>query len=606
MLSTRILDDRPLNYSPAATASNIPQDTTPPGPVINLTVTASGGGALISFVEPTEDDGIPSAGKVTAYQVRASTDMSVLTDPDGFRGLPVVTPPEPIAPGSVLAFQRRFEELGVPRNQRLFVGVRALDAATNLGMILTAELAATGTLAPALTAIEPPVAIAGREITARGFNFGNVPGIARLTRIVTGTTAEVVPLAITRWEDTMVVVTIPLVARSGTLELVRPDGMGDARFVPVVLRVDDGVSGYYEPPFETIGAAAPDGTVVTALYREDGRFSNFDAAVERIFDVVPENVLFAPAVVDPHSTAVAGTYSPTYDRFLFVASTDLLSMSTTFVTSSTLTPDPQRLPDGVGAGNADRVSVVFLDGGTGGRYPALIAFTINGAIRTATVTDALIQPFNAFFAATSTLAQFDRVTIQRNAVGDVLMAHRALTAGGRNELWLRLNTQGGAPDAFQLIAAPLPPETGPSFEIVSVPNAGSESFVVAYEAMDPDGSTDVRLLPIDNFGQWAGYAPFPDVAGDRHLEDVGLIQREGSVWIALLTSIQTGSSSELSYTEVPFAALDASTPRGSHPGTTLDIAADTTHGRLACKPLPQVNCPIVWTGVDARALFMRR
>ncbi len=105
-----------------------------------------------------------------------------------------------------------------------------------------------------------------------------------------------------------------------------------------------------------------------------------------------------------------------------------------------------------------------------------------------------------------------------------------------------------------------------------------------------DPNRPSRLLPIDNFGQWAGYAPFPDVAGDRHLEDVGLIQREGSVWIALLTSIQTGSSSELSYTEVPFAALDASTPRGSHPGATLDIAADTTHGRLACKPLPQVNC----------------
>jgi hypothetical protein len=322
---------------------------------------------------------------------------------------------------------------------------------------------------------------------------------------------------------------------------------------------------------------------------------------------------FTAAIVDPHSTAVAGTYSPAYDRFMFVASTNMLTMSTMFVTSSTVAPDPLRIANGVTAGNADRVSVVFLDGGTNGRFPALLAFTFGGAIRTATVTDALLQPFNLFYATTSTVEQYDRVTLARNSDGDVLMAHRAIrTAPARSDLMLRLNTENGSPDDFMLLPAAMYPQSGPNFEIVSVPTGpgctGPEQFVVAYEAIGPGGRTEVRLLPQSNYGVWSGYSPLPENGRATLLEDVGVICREGSAWLALLTTQPTGlAASELGYTEVPFTAISEISAGGGHPGVVLDIASDGTRARVACKPQIQDTCPMIWSGDDeVRVLFIRR
>jgi hypothetical protein len=208
--------------------------------------------------------------------------------------------------------------------------------------------------------------------------------------------------------------------------------------------------------------------------------------------------------------------------------------------------------------------------------------------------------------------ELDRVTLQRNAQGDVLMAHRAVHTDGRAELRLRLNQEGGSPDAFVELPGADYPESGPNFEIVSVPTGpdcqGPEEFVIAYEAVAADGTTDVRLLPRGDYGSWRGYAPLPTIDRSRKLEDLGLVCREGSVFLALLTTSQAGLFSiELNYTEVPFTALDPITGSGAYPGVNLDIASETTRARLACKPFPQATCPMIWSGDDeVRVLFVRR
>jgi hypothetical protein len=600
------LDGAPLNYSGAASDSDIPRDTLKPGAVLNLAVGPANDGAAIVFNEPTEDDLIAEAGAVATYEVRASADRAMLMDPDTFVELPAVMPPVPVAPGQLLSFSRTFLMLRVLAGRPFYVGVRARDASANVGDIVTAEFTATGTAPPSIDRVDPEIAIAGREITVRGDNFGVVPGMVTLT--TTGTSADTFTLPVTRWDNASAVVTVPRSARTGDLMLVRPDGQRAMDHLPIVLRVDGAIDDY-QPPFEVVGATSFNGaTVISAIYREAGEFSNFESAVERVVGMTPEATAFAPMTIDPHSTAVAGTYSPAYDRFMFVASTEALTMSTLFVSSSTLTPDPQRRPNGVNAGGADRVSTVFLDGGANGRYPALLAFTIGGTIRTATVSDVLLQPFTAFYALSSTVTPFDRVTLQRNAVGEILMAHRAQIDATRHQLWLRFNDQNGSPDGFVLEPSGfVVPEVGENFEIISVPRGATEEFVIAYEVVQ-NGKVDVHLLPFDTFGSWLGYAPFPVIVADRRLEDVGLVFREGSVWLAVLTSSPAGNfSTELAYTEVPYDALTQFTPRGSHPGAILDVAPDGTRGRVACKPLPQLNCPIVWSGDDdVRVLFLRR
>lgn len=601
------LDGRALNYSQPGSAFGIPQDTLPPDVVQGLSMVPSGNdAATISFAGPVEDRGVDGSGRVAGYEIRASTDRSQLTTLATFEALPMVTPPAPDAPGLPVNFTRTFAQLNVPGDTAFFIGVRALDDAANAGDIVVAELAANATLAPSLDRVFPEIGIAGREITFYGDNLGLTPGTVTLT--TTGTSADVFTLPVSRWENGSVVATVPQNARSGTVELRRgSDGATVSTFLPVILRIDDAIQDYVAP-LELVGATAADGArVISTLYREDGDFGTVEAALERFIGPVPESVPYVP-FNQARSTVAAGTYSPVYDRFLFVASTDMTTMATLFVTSSTVAPDPRRFPGGVLAGNADGVGVVFLDGGTGGRYPALLAFTRDGTIRTATVTDALVEPFGPFFAETSTVAAYDRVKLTRNAAGDVLMAHRSVV-GPNATLSVRLNQQGGAPDGFVEVAPGMGPEAGPNLEVVAAPvmAGGPESFVIAYESVEAGGQTEVRLSKLESFGAREGYAPFAATADDRRLEDVGLIIREGAVWLGVMASILDGNgSAQLHYTEVPLSALDGATPRGEYAGVNLDFAPDDTRGRAGCKPAPQLECPMVWSGDDANVFFLRR
>jgi hypothetical protein len=185
------------------------------------------------------------------------------------------------------------------------------------------------------------------------------------------------------------------------------------------------------------------------------------------------------------------------------------------------------------------------------------------------------------------------------------MAHRSVTAGGA-ELSLRLNTDAGAPGSFVPIGAARAPEAGPRFEIVALPPlpGQAETFVVGYESIEGT-RTEIRLLEVGDYGQNLGYAPFPPIGESRRLEDIGLVIREGRIWVAVAASTINGSA-ELYYSEVPFTAIAGAFPDGSHPGVRLDLAPASTFGRLGCKPLPQLNCPMIWTGDDAAVFFLRR
>lgn len=590
------------NYSAAATALGVPQDTEAPAAPAGLTAAAIGGDMVrIAFTAPTED--AAGGGAVSAFEVRSAPQALLLEDADAFERQTPVTPPLPAAPGETVTFERSLMDLGAQPGLPFFVGVRGVDAATNPGAIATAEVVVNATVTPSLDAIAPPIGQAGREVVLTGTGFGTETGTVTLSATETATTT--IELTVTRWTDTEIVAVLPVEARTGRVLVTRPDGLAaPALALTVVARFQDAVQDQ-EFPFEFVGTGRTDGRSVSALYREDGEFTQRDAAIERFYDTMPEGTPWAPQTMQGRSDWIAGTYDPATDRFLFVAADQDLSMTTALVTSSTVTPDPFRLAVGVTAGRPDRVAVTILGGGLPGEVPAMIAFTINGTIRTATVGDARFQPFDGFFAASSTVSDYDRVTLARRGDGALLLAHRTVT-GTVAVLSVRDNPMGMDPNGFTPRPIATPPRAGPNFEVLAAPVTvgGPERFLVAYEYEVADGVFDVRLLFADALGQTTGLAPFPP-GPTRRLDDLGLVIREGEVYAAILSTRFDGGA-ELSYTEVPLSALAAPGPAGAYPGAVLDIAPNDHVGRLGCKPYVQRACPMVWLGDDAGVLFYRR
>ena len=89
------------------------------------------------------------------------------------------------------------------------------------------------------------------------------------------------------------------------------------------------------------------------------------------------------------------------------------------------------------------------------------------------------------------------------------------------------------------------------------------------------------------------------------LLDVGVVVREGEIYLAVVATADAGASAELRYTEVPLSALGATLPAdGSHPGVALDIANPGTQARLDCSTGPQRFCSIAWLGGGTHALFL--
>lgn len=586
----------PLNYSIPAQASAVPQDTLPPGRIQGFAAEATATGISAELVAPGEDGDGDTTGLPAAYELRAARTRAELEDADSFARLPAVRPPPVATPRSTVRFERTWAEVGLSPPP-FFLGVRAVDRAENAGPISIAEVAQSATVTPMLAAVVPNIALAGREVVLHGVGFGEARGTVRLH--ATETSTETVDLSVTRWTDLEVVVSLPLTARTGRIELRRADGPAVEGFLVVVLRRDDQLDDH-EFPFELIGT----GGEVAALYREANDFPPFEAAIDRLFAGQSEGIGFAPFNQNGRSTAVGGAYSPGRQTFLFFASNQASSMTAALVSSSTVAPNPTRVPIAVLAGGADSLAVAILGGGPANEVPAMLAFTRQGVLRTATVADARLDLFEAFYATTSTVESYDRVRMVQGASGELLLGHRTVSTSS-TVLTLWQNPGGRDPSAFVPVPAAAPPEMGERLELLALPGT-PQRYVIAYEAREPGGRTDVRLLALEDYGARAGYAPFEPVAGSRRLEDVGLVTRRGEVWLAVLGS-QVAGTATLSYTEVPLSALtDAALPRGSHPGVVLDIAPSDTRARAGCKPFVQAACPMVWMGDDAEVLFLRR
>jgi hypothetical protein len=593
---------QPLNFSAPARGFASPSDSVAPSAPEMLTARVRGGADVeISFVAPGEDSTIAASGRPAQYEVRAAAARATLEDPATFGSSPSVPAPAVAAPGETVRFVRTLAQLGVTERP-IFVAVRALDAAENAGAIAIAELSETSTGAPTITEVSPAAVVAGGEVTLRGADLGSAQGSARL--VPEGAT-EGLDLRIGRWTGTEIVVSVPAQARSGRVVVERVDGLEANAYLAVLGRRLD-LGNAYEPPFELIGGARTRDPV-SALYREANDFAPHEAAVERLFGDLREAVAMTPRTQDARSSAIAGTYAPSVDRFLFVASDADLSMTTALVRASTVAADPLRLGAGVGAGGADGIGVVVLEGASGGQVPAMLAFTRDGTLRTATVADARFQAFSSFERFDSGAERFDRVTLARNSLGGLLLAHRA-RAGSVDRLVVRANPVGRDPSAFSVVPAPQPVPMGERIQLLAVPEqpGGVERFLVIYESAEAGGRIDVRLLWVSDVGQRPGYAPLAESTMNRRLEDAGLIVREGRVHVVVLAT-QRGTNASLEYVEVPLAAIDdAGRPRAARAGSVLDVGPLTRAARVGCKPFPLPTCPILWSDADLATTFFRR
>ena len=595
-----------LNYSQSAAAFAVPADTLGPPPVLDLTITATTSHTTtIQFRAPEE--------RPVRYDVRASLD-ALLLDELSFGDQRFVRPP---APGGLIArFARTFIELGATSTTTFFVGVRGYDAAGNAGAIAIAEHVGDGDGVPTIAGFNPPIGVAERDLTIRGTNLGQQLGEVVLT--TTGTSADTINLEPSRWTDTEIVLTLPSTARTGMITVRRADLARTQAFLPVVLRHRDPLIRRCFPytcsadlgrhPFEMVGAGASDGSTTVAIYREcctDG----FTGGVERIFGLEHELLELAPRASTLRGTWVAGTYAPDRETLSFVASGAGNDMSTVQV-SADANADPSRLDISVAAGAADRVALVPMDAVTGDPRPAMIAFTLDGVIRTSTVGDLRREVFNAFYATRSDELTYESVTLARRADGVIMMAHRSTDASGRVFAELRRN-QTRDPSGFTSVGAAQRPAMANSLELLTLPSGsgGDGRFILIYESVEPDGSVDVRILPTDAFGARPGYAPLrPQPGTNRRLEDAGMIMRDGVPWLVLvITEPRPNDNVALIYTEVPMGAVDdAAASDGGWPGAVLDVARQPAKARVACKPLPQNTCPIGWLGPTTNRLFIRR
>ena len=598
------LDALPLNYSQSAAALAVPADTLGPEAPRMLSITASTADSVaIQFLAPEDERPI-------AYEVRTSED-ALLLDPLSFSEQRFVAPPDagPVA----IRFARTFSELGTTSTTSFFIGVRGYDTAGNAGRITIAERPGAGDGAPRIDGLSPTVAMARSDLTIRGTSLGSAAG--RLELITTGTSANAIELEVRRWSNHEVVAHLPSTARSGVLTAFRADGAQAQAYLPVVTRLttplirrcfpytcsrDDDV----RAPYEIVGAGAADGSTTLAVYREcctDG----FTGGVERVFGLRHELFEYAPHARPQRSTAIAGMYSADTDSIAFLASSAMDTMSTAKV-SALEAPAPVRLPTSVAAGGADRVALTALTPAANAPNPAMVAFTIGGVVRTSTVRNVEREVFNAFYAIRSSELAYDRVTMARGSEGTLLMAHRSTDDMGRAVIEMRENT-GADPSGFTPVGAAVAPTVADNLALVATPPGAATPFVLAYEAVEPDGRVVVRLVDRRGFGRRSGIAPVP-LGADQRLEDLGVLMREGAPWIVVaISEAREVETVALIYTELPLSdVVDESPEDGRWPGVALDVAQRPARARLGCKPMAQNTCPVGWLGPDVNQLFIRR
>jgi hypothetical protein len=589
-----------LNFSGAAESLIFPTDSEPPGAVTDLLVELDSAATVaISFTAAGEDgtEGLPAR-----YELRAANNEPTLLDPSAFIDLPIVAPPPVQAPGTMTRIVRTLEELGATQSSPLFIGLRAIDASGNRGAIAVAPWSGGAALAPAVEGFRPEIGLAGSTLDIEGIRFGAAVGSVELA---SASSTRSFSLPVVSWDEERVTVALPPESESGRLSIIRADAQSNDRFLPLLSRLGVVPQGA-GPIFAAINTSGIAGGDQMATYTGKEEGGVYRHAVERYGDPTQPDRVLEQLFSEP-MTAVAGTYSAEADRFLFIASTAATETMTAVVFSPS-GPGSRavRIDGSVRTGNADSIAIEILEGATPQRIPALIAFSSNGVVRTATVVNVGAQPFQRFVVVSEANERADLVSLARRTdpaqpdQSPVLMAYRqgGSTAG---ELVLRdALGDGGAIGAFALRPPAQRPAVAERVEVLDVPGHG---FVIAYEERLA-GRTEVRLLRAEDYGTGPGYAPFVDDGRSRGLEDVGLIMREGEVWIALAIKRPPQSLGQLNYVEVSAAEL-TSDGRGVHQGTDLDFA--DASARLACRPRPSDTCGLFWLGEqNPQILYLRR
>ena len=106
---------------------SLPEDTVPPGTILNLRVlTLEPYEAILLWKAPGNDG---EESRVTGYEIRYSREY--LTEETWDTGLLLPEPPAPMEPGQL----QRYRAEGLPRGAELWFGVRAKDEAGNRGDI---------------------------------------------------------------------------------------------------------------------------------------------------------------------------------------------------------------------------------------------------------------------------------------------------------------------------------------------------------------------------------------------------------------------------------------------------------------------------------------
>ena len=579
----------PLNYSTAALLFGTPADTSPPGPIEALTAEIDGDSALIRFTAPGEDGAADTTGQPQRYEVRTDNSRDRLLDPSMFGTLASVQAPAVEAPGDQVQFSRPLAALGFVPGTPRYVAVRAVDGAANPGPIAVAAIGVTSSVAPAIEVVEPSIAVAGREVILRGRRFGDAVGEVSLTGTESAT--QTVPLTVVAWNDTEVLVRVPDAATTGTLSLRRVDD-ATAQNILTVLSRQDGFLPSDPPPFAFI-ADGGEGRVA-ALYRERG--FTVEGAIERFVDNAPEGTPWAPVLPGRRSDQIAATKSA--ERLIFATRNSDGGLDIAMVrTSTTVAADPFRQSTSLGPDPADSLGVAALPTADES-VPVLVSLTVQGILRTSVVPDARNGPPNSFIPVTSTVAQFDASAVAVDPSGQGLLAHRTVTGTTAR---LSLRSSADASTGIFTENEGFGPPSAPAIIVRALPSG--DGFVVAYEHIEPDGRTRIRLLDAARYGTTDGVAPFAET--DLMLQDIGWVTRNGQTWLAVV-AVAVDASAALYFTELPLSALAEPASVGQWPGNIVDVGPDDTRARLGCAFEVASVCAVGWMGESIGVLFVRR
>lgn len=587
------LNREALNYSGAASATETPRDREPPSSFADLRLAPMGNDAVVvSYVAPGEDS--VGGGTPVRYEVRTSTVRARLADAASFAALPRLAPPPPTEPGLTGMFTRTFLALEQSAERGFFLGIRAVDEADNTGPISVVEYSLTATMAPELVQVSPEVGVAGQPLSIDGRLFGPAPGTLTLV-VTTGTVTTMQALPTSPWTTTRVGTVLPMSARSGTLVLTRAgDGAVAAAELSVLARLAPQPEAVL-PPFEVVSAPLPGRTAAHAVYEVVDGGLGVEHGIRRIFGETPSLTRRVPFLDGTAPLAVAGTYAGVYDRFAFVAAGNA-AITAGLISTATVPAELRRtlanVPDADGVG----LALLAPTSTQSDAIPALLAFSVAGRVRTATVANLNVDAFGPFTLVTSTVTLASGVQLLSNGSTVAPASFLAYRTGTGTTARLALQSQSGTrPGGFTEDAPGMGPRVGTRFVMLDVPATG---LVIAYEHVRADGTIEPRLVAHSSFGLGPGLAPYPREVINRRLEDVGLVHRGGRLWIALATTTEeAGGSTQLHYAEVDPRTL-VTDGYGTTRGVRLDIALarNPMRARLGGKPSAVETTPLLWNG----------